>query len=201
MCIFYVYQKTSSQHGTRRHTRRSQLTIVVLHTISQSGLNPFTKPGWTKNVKTLQLEERRLRRMSVLKGRPREMQFQSFREYKHTKRKRVFRNALNTEHDKYLQSVYREIDEPAELDLRQFWRRVKQRRPRSSRIYPEICNKHGTNQTDPEGVAGAFADFYEDTYRFFRIRTLMLLLRRIFPIVNPTLKTNTRHWTKLYIII
>lgn len=71
----------------------------------------------------------------------------------------------------------------------------------ASRIYPEICNKHGTNQTDPEGVAGAFADFYEDTYRFFRIRTLMLLLRRIFPIVNPTLKTNTRHWTKLYIII
>lgn len=173
MCIFYVYQKTSSQHGTRRHTRRSQLAIVVLHTISQSGLNPFTKPRWTKNVKTLHSEERRLRRMWVLQRRPRGMQFQYFREYKHAKH--AFRKALNTEHDKYLQSVYREIDEPAELDLRLFWRLVKQRRPRSSRIYPEICNKHGTNQTDPEGVAGAFADFYKDTYRFFRIRTLMLL--------------------------
>lgn len=134
-------------------------------TIPQSWLNPFTKPGWTKNVKTVYTEERSLSRMWEQARRPRGIQFQSFQVYNPTKR--ATRNILNTEHDKYLQSLYREIDEAADLDLRLFWRLDKQRRSGSSRIYPDICDKHGTNRTDPEGVAGAFTEFYKDTCRFF----------------------------------
>lgn len=56
--------------------------------------------------------------MWVQQERPRGMQFQSFRECEQAKR--AFRIALNTEHDKYVQSVYRKIDKAAELDIRLF---------------------------------------------------------------------------------
>lgn len=46
------------------------------------------------------------------------MYFHSLRENKTAKR--AFPNALNTDHDKYMQSVNRKIDESAELDFRLF---------------------------------------------------------------------------------
>lgn len=46
------------------------------------------------------------------------MYFQSLRGNKEAKC--AYPNALNTEHDKYVQSVNRKIDESAELDLRLF---------------------------------------------------------------------------------
>lgn len=58
--------------------------------------------------------------MWIRQERPRLMQFQSLRGNKEAKF--AFPNALNTEHNKYLQSVNRKIDESAELDLRLFQR-------------------------------------------------------------------------------
>ena len=70
----------------------------------------------------------------------------------------------DTEYDNFLQSVYREIDEAAELDLRLFWKLVKRRRPRSSRIYPEIRDASGKTHYEPNDVANAFDDFYQNIY-------------------------------------
>lgn len=91
------------------------------------------------------------------------MGFQSYRNYKRAKRN--FRNAQNVEYEIYLKSVHRDLDEAAKMDIRLFWRLVKQRRPRPSRIYPEICDTSGTTHNDPNGVANAFAEFYEEIYR------------------------------------
>lgn len=90
-------------------------------------MNPFTKPGWTKNVKELNAIERSLRRIWVSEGKPRGMGFQSYRDYKRAKRN--FRNAQNLEYEIYLKSVHRDLDEAAisEMDIRLFWRLVKQR--------------------------------------------------------------------------
>lgn len=127
-------------------------------------MNPFTKPGWTKNVKKeLHAVAKSLRRIWVSEGKPRGMGFQSYRHYKRAKRN--FRNAQNLEYDIYLKSVHRDLDEAAEMDIRLFWRLVKQRRPRPSRIYPEICDASGTTHNDPDGVANAFAEIYEEIYR------------------------------------
>ena len=91
------------------------------------------------------------------------MEYASYREYKRAKR--AFRNVHDTEYDNFLQSVYREIDEAAELDLRLFWKLVKRRRPRSSRIYPEIRDATGKTHHEPIDIANAFADFYQNIYR------------------------------------
>lgn len=101
--------------------------------------------------------------MWVSESKPRGMGFQSYRNYKRAKRN--FRNAQNVEYEIYLKSVHRDLDEAAKMDIRLFWRLVKQRRPRPSRIYPEICDTSGNTHNDPNGVANAFAEFYEEIYR------------------------------------
>lgn len=126
-------------------------------------MNLFTKPGWTKNVKELHAIERSLGRIWVSDGKPRGMGLQSYRDYKRAKCN--FRNVHNLEYQIYLKCVHRDLDEAAEMDIRLFWRLVKQRRPRPSRIYPEICDASGTTHNDPDGVANAFAEFYEEIYR------------------------------------
>lgn len=92
------------------------------------------------------------------------MQHDAYRNYKRAKR--AFRNAHDKEYEIFIQSVYREIDEAAELDLRLFWRLIKQRRPRSSWFYPEICDATGESRTDPNEIANVFADFYENIYHY-----------------------------------
>lgn len=139
------------------------LTICANSFIPKSQMNPFTKPGWTKNEKELHAIARSLRRIWVSEGKPRGMGFQSYRHYKRAKRN--FRNAQNLEYEIYLKSVHGDLDEAAEMDIRLFWRLVKQRRPRPLRIYPEICDASGTTHNDPDGVANAFAEFYEEIYR------------------------------------
>lgn len=85
------------------------------------------------------------------------MEYNSNREY--NRAKRAFWNAHEKDYDNFLQSVYREIDETAELDLRLFWKLVKRRWPRSSRLYPEICDADGETRSDPIDIANAIATF------------------------------------------
>lgn len=115
--------------------------------IPSSSFNPFTRPGWT---------------FSVREGRPRGMEFTSYLEYK--KAKRNFRRALEEAHERYMCDVYKEIDEAAEVDIRLLWRLTKRRKPRTSRIYPEIQDEGGTTYTDLKGVAETFANYYQNIY-------------------------------------
>ena len=90
------------------------------------------------------------------------MRHPSYREYKRAKI--CFRNALDAEHEKYMRETYRDIDEAAECDIRLFWRLTKRKKPRSTRIYPEIVDNSGNSHRDPVGVADSFASFFEEVY-------------------------------------
>ena len=141
--------------------------IKILHecakeSLPMSGFNPYTRPDWTKNVKSLHDNERAKRRIWMAEGRPRGMRHPSYREYKRAKR--CFRNALDAEHEKYMRETYRDIDEAAECDIRLFWRLTKRKKPRSTRIYPEIVDNSGNSHRDPVGVADSFASFFEEVY-------------------------------------
>ena len=138
------------------------LEYCSAYCIPYSGCKRFTRPGWTKNVKHLHSVERAKRRIWIGEGRPRGMSFDSYREYKRAKRE--FRNALDNEYEQYMYSVYQDIDTAAECDIRLFWRLIKRQKPRSSRLYPEIRDDAGNIYNDPEGVANAFASFYEELY-------------------------------------
>lgn len=51
-----------------------------------------------------------------------------------------------------------------EVNVRLFWKLTKHRKPRSSRIYLEICNEECVIHTDPHDVAETFAHFYKNLY-------------------------------------
>lgn len=110
--------------------------------IPLSSFNPFTRTGWTSSVKELHKIERAKRRIWIGKGRPRGIEFTSYLDYK--KAKRNFRRALEEAHENYMCNVFKEIDEAAEIDIRLFWRLTKRRKPRTSRIYPEIQDEGRT---------------------------------------------------------
>jgi hypothetical protein len=77
-------------------------------TIPFSSFNPFSRPEWTKTVKNLHAEEKAKRRIWMSEGRPRGMNFTSYREYKRAKK--LFRTALDQEHDNHMRNVYNDID-------------------------------------------------------------------------------------------
>ena len=131
-------------------------------TIPQSGYKPYKRPDWTRDVKEAHDAERAKRRIWLTEGRPRGMHHESYREYKRAKR--AFRNALDLAHDKYIQDTFRDIDEAAECDLRLFWKLIHRQNPRVSRHYPEIIDRQGVVQNDPDGVAEAFADHFQNIY-------------------------------------
>lgn len=124
--------------------------------------NPFTRPDWTKAVKEFHDIERAKRQLWMSEGRPRGMNYSSYREYKRAKR--LFRNVLDREHAAYMSKVYADIDKAAEVDLRLFWKLTKHIKPKTSRLYPEITDSTGKKNTDAEWVAEAFADHYETLY-------------------------------------
>jgi hypothetical protein len=106
--------------------------------------------------------ELRKQRVWIPEGRPRGLQFPSDCDYKQAKRD--FRNALDKEHYNYMRKVYSDIDKAAEVNVRLSWKQTKRRKPRTSRVYPEICDENGVTHTDPNGVLEAFASFFERLY-------------------------------------
>ncbi|KAK3108810.1 hypothetical protein FSP39_016208 [Pinctada imbricata] len=130
--------------------------------IPKSRFNPRKRPDWTREVKALHDVERAKRRVWLSQGRPRGMHNTSYREYKRAKRD--FRNALDIAHENYMTEVLRDINESAECDLRLFWRLIRKQKPRSCRHYPEIVDVNGNTHNDPDSVANAFADHFEQIY-------------------------------------
>jgi hypothetical protein len=85
----------------------------------------------------------------------------SYRNYKRAKRD--FRNALQSVHDEYMTSVFRDIDEASECDVRLFWTLIKRQRPRRSRIYQEIESESITH-SNPVDIAKCIAQHFENIY-------------------------------------
>ena len=81
-------------------------------TIPHCGCNPYTRPGWTKEVKDLHTNELRLRRIWISNSRSRGMDHESYRNYKRAKRQ--FRNfALDMEYELHMKEVYKNLDSAA----------------------------------------------------------------------------------------
>ena len=95
----------------------SDISCLLHHAASQyipvSKYKPYLKPEWTPNVKQLHDKERQKRRIWLSEGRPRGMCHDSYRNYKRAKRD--FRNALQSAHDEFMTSVFRDIDEASEF--------------------------------------------------------------------------------------
>lgn len=86
-------------------------TVAIPH----SGFNPYTRPGWTRDVKELHTKERQLRQIRISEGRPRGMIHESYRNYKRAKRH--FRTVLDMEFENHMKGVYRDLDTAAECDI------------------------------------------------------------------------------------
>lgn len=80
----------------------------------------------------------------------------SYKNYK--KANREFRNELNAEHDRYMASVFHDIYQASECDVRLFWKLVKRQRPRNTRFYPEI-EIDGGLVDNPDEIASCFAEY------------------------------------------
>lgn len=122
---------------------------------------PHLRPEWTPEVKHLHDRERQMRNIWLIEGRPRGMVHDSYKNYK--KAKREFRNKLNAEHDRYMTSVFHDIDQASECDVRLFWKLVKRQRPRNTRFYQEI-EIDGRLVDNPDEIASCFAEYFEQIY-------------------------------------
>jgi hypothetical protein len=89
------------------------------------------------------------------------MVHESYKNYKRAKRD--FRNELNAEHERYMASVFQDIDEASECDIRLFWKLVKQQRPKNTRLYTEV-ELDGKLMDDPVDIANGFASHFERIY-------------------------------------
>ena len=85
----------------------------------------------------------------------------SYKNYK--KAKREFRNKLNAEHDRHMTSVFHDIDQASECDVRLFWKLVKRQRPRNTRFYQEI-EIDGRLVDNPDEIANCLAEYFEQIY-------------------------------------
>ena len=140
--------------------------VSIVHTtadkcIPKCGFNPYTKPYWNHDVKEAHTNERRMRNIWVDDGRPRGMQFESYKAYKRAKSE--FRRIQQAANEQYVQNCYDDINNAAECDVRLFWKLVKRFKPSSSKIYPEIVY-HDKICSTPETVADCFADYFCDLY-------------------------------------
>lgn len=133
---------------------------------------PYLRPEWTPTVKSLHSKERQMRNIWLSEGRPRGMCHESYKNYKRAKRD--FRNELNAEHEIYMASVFQDIDEASECDIRLFWKLVKQQKPKTTKMYTEI-ESDGNLIDDPISQTVLLAILNE-----FTIQLTATILTQIF---------------------
>ena len=86
--------------------------------LPKSSFNKHTKPYWTPEVKALHNESRRLRRIWISEGRPRDRTIASCNKYKIAKSN--FRRLQRHESSEYVNKKNVELELAAEVDYRLF---------------------------------------------------------------------------------
>ena len=86
----------------------------------------YLKPYWTSELSILHNEMKRLRKIWIGNGRPRNNEHDSYRAYKAAKRD--FRRKHRQCSKNFMKSQMDEIDKLAEIDSQLFWRHVNSRR-------------------------------------------------------------------------
>ncbi|MES9881493.1 MAG: reverse transcriptase family protein [Sedimenticola sp.] len=94
--------------------------------IPKSKFLHFLKPYWNSDLQTRHVNMKSIRKTWILEGRPRGDGFQSYTDYKQSKKN--FRNLHRNCVANYVAELNSEIDNSAEFDRNYFWRLVKSRR-------------------------------------------------------------------------
>ena len=120
--------------------------------------NKYSKLYWTRDVKLAHDLSRSCRKDWFAAGNPRGAQHQSYANYKRAKC--AFRKIQRQESNKYLDKVFADIDEAAELDYRLFWRLLRnlQNKPNHSCIKLKF---DGEEHKSPQEVANGFSKYFE----------------------------------------
>ena len=120
--------------------------------------NKYSKPYWTRDVKLAHDISRSCRRDWLAAGKPRGGQHQSYANYKSAKN--AFRKIQRLESNKYIDKVFSDLDEAAELDYRLFWRLLRnfKNKPNQSCIK---LNFDGKEYRSPHDVANGFSKYFE----------------------------------------
>jgi len=94
--------------------------------IPKSTYKSFLKPYWTKDIKLLHKEQKRLRSIWITDGRPRGMEHVSYFNYKQAKK--IFAKTLHIAAEAHDEAKYDDINVAHDMDIRKFWKYVNRRK-------------------------------------------------------------------------
>ena len=113
------------------------ITKVSDKCIPKTKYRSFLKPYLTPEVKLLHKRQKLLRSIWISEGRPRGMNYHSYKAYKNAKT--VFASELQAAADEYEQRKYDDMCESHDMDIQRFWKYVnKQRRGNTSNDFHVI---------------------------------------------------------------
>ncbi len=119
--------------------------------------NSNLKPYWTVDVRNAHKAAREKRAIWINEGRPRGMDTESYKNYKHAKR--CFINTQTDAYNEYQDKVFREIDEAAECDIRYFWKLWNGQNKKRSATCKELRIENVTLR-NPIDIANEFSQYY-----------------------------------------
>ena len=99
------------------------LKTVSDNTIPKSQYCSYKKPYWNTDLRNMHVEQKRLRRIWICAGRPRGNNHPSYVEYKTAKY--LFAKSLKSYASEYEQSQFRDISLTKDLNIRQFWKYIR----------------------------------------------------------------------------
>ena len=140
----------------------NSITTVSDRILPKTKFRPYLKPYWDRNLKDLHAAMREKRRKWIIEGRPRGLNFSTYKDYKNAKR--LFRAQHPKCAEAFLTELNLEIDQAAELDSAVFWKKVNSRR-KLSHINAGAEIKFGSNVCrDPKEIAKGWGHYFRDLY-------------------------------------
>ena len=145
----------------------SEKIVQALHAAAEKALpksvfNQHVKPYWSKQLKDAHDLARYHRRIWVAYGKPRGVAYLSYVNYKSSKTQ--FRRFQRNASDTYLNKIYDELDEAAELDYRLFWKLLRKRsNTRGTGCHEIIVN--GQTFSPESEVAEGFAAHFQTVFK------------------------------------
>lgn len=131
--------------------------------IPQSKFKQHAKPYWSTQVKLAHRLAMDKRKIWLQNNKPRGMQHVSYSEYK--KAKSAFRKTQEQAIFEYENSIYREIDESSECDIRLFWKLINQQKRRKSNACYKLSYDSKT-ASEPQAIANLFSEYFKKLYTF-----------------------------------
>ena len=122
------------------------LKTVSDNTIPKSQYCSYKKPYWNTDLRNMHVEQKRLRRIWICAGRPRGNNHPSYVEYETAKY--LFAKSLKSYASEYEQSQFRDISLTKDLNIRQFWKYIRNGRRQRGGL--TVINDGNTKYDTPE---------------------------------------------------